>query len=72
MLAPMQFVCPICAGTNWREVVVPKAGGHYRTDFCECCGCSAMFRRAELFTIDRGKKPEAGLPLRSPGAKERQ
>jgi hypothetical protein len=63
----MQFVCPICAGTNWREVVVPKGGGYYRTDFCECCSCSAMFRRAELFTVGRGKKPEPEAPLESSG-----
>lgn len=63
MLCGMRFVCPICAGTNWREVVVPKGSGYYKTDFCECCGCSAMFRRAELFTVDRGQKPEAGRPL---------
>jgi len=51
----MQFLCPICASTNWREVVVPKGSGYYKTDFCECCGCSAMFRRAELFTVGRGR-----------------
>jgi hypothetical protein len=51
----MQFVCPICAGTSWREVVVPKDGGYYKTAFSECCGCSAMFRSAELFTVGRGK-----------------
>jgi hypothetical protein len=51
----MQFVCPICTGVNWREVVVPKGTGYYKTDFCECCGCSAMFRKAELFTVGRGK-----------------
>ena len=51
----MQFVCPICASTNWREVVVPKGTGYYKTAFAECCGCSAMFRSAELFTVGRGR-----------------
>ena len=54
----MDFICPICQGLNWREVVVRRSdGSYYRTDFRECCGCSAMFRRPELFTVGRGLKP---------------
>jgi hypothetical protein len=30
--------------------------GYYKTDFAECCGCTAMFRKPELFTVGRGKK----------------
>ncbi len=51
---PMEFICPICASINWREVVVPKGTGYYKTDFAECCGCSAILRRPELFTVGRG------------------
>jgi len=62
----MRFVCPICAATAWREVVVPKPGGHYRTDFGECCGCSVMFRKAELFTLSRGTRADMVTPLPAP------
>jgi len=34
---------------------VPRGTGYYKTDFCECCGCSAMFRKPDLFTVGRGK-----------------
>jgi hypothetical protein len=54
----MDFIRPICGSLNWREVVVPRSDdSYYRTDFRECCGCSAMFRRPELFTVGRGTKP---------------
>jgi hypothetical protein len=52
----------VCDASGW--VVVPKGTGYYKTDFCECCGCSAMFRKPELFTMGRGRKansiPEDG------------
>jgi hypothetical protein len=64
------FVCPICASVNWRDVVVPKGGGYYKTDFFECCGCTAMFRKPDLFTVGRGqKKSEPGKPYIGPGRK---
>jgi len=66
----MQFLCPICASTNWREVVVPKGSGYYKTDFCECCGCSAMFRRAELFTVGRGRS-SGETPTRRPDSAQK-
>ena len=34
---------------------MPKGTGYYKTAFSECCGCSAMFRSAALFTIARGR-----------------
>ena len=55
----MRFVCPICASINWRQVVVGRPdGSRYVTDFAECCGCSVMFRKPELFTVGRGRKDE--------------
>ena len=63
----MQFVCPICASTNWREVVVPKGTGYYKTAFAECCGCTAMFRRPDLFTVGRGRiSKDAAIPGSDP------
>src|ERR1039457_5908762 len=67
----MQFVCPICAGTSWREVVVPKGGGYYKTAFSECCGCSAMFRSADLFTVGRGKMSTDADRIDEPQTKPR-
>jgi hypothetical protein len=50
------FMCPICKCVNFKEVVVPRGEGYYRTAFFECCGCSAMFHDPAKFSVDRDAK----------------
>jgi hypothetical protein len=54
----MAFTCPICACINFREVVVPKGTGYYKTAFFECCTCSVMFRDPARFSVGRHEKAE--------------
>jgi hypothetical protein len=49
----MAFSCPICSCINFKDVVVPRGEGYYRTAFFECCGCSAMFRDPVKFSVDQ-------------------
>ncbi len=44
------FRCPICRSQFYKEVVVAKAGGKYKTEFFECSGCTVMFRDPVKFT----------------------
>jgi hypothetical protein len=47
---PRNGRCPICLKTSYTEVVVKKpGGGHYRTEFFQCSGCSVMFRDPHEF-----------------------
>jgi hypothetical protein len=57
----MAFRCSICSHINFKDVVVPRGDGCYRTAFLECCGCSVMFRAPEKFSVDRGEKAKAEL-----------
>jgi len=50
---------------------VPKGGGYYKTAFSECCGCSAMFRSADLFTVGRGKMSTDADRIDEPQTKPR-
>jgi hypothetical protein len=50
MSAKATFRCPICRSHFYKEVVVAKAGGFYKTEFFECSGCSVMFRDPDRFT----------------------
>jgi hypothetical protein len=61
----MEFRCPICSCINFRDVVVPKGSGYYRTAFFECCGCSVMFRDPAKFSLDRDKRAKAELAKRN-------
>lgn len=57
----MAFRCPICSHINFKDVVVPRGEGYYRTAFFECCTCSVMFRNPEKFSIDRDEKAKREL-----------
>jgi hypothetical protein len=46
----VRFQCPICTGSNFRDTVVPRGSGHYKTAFYECCGCGVMFRDPKKFS----------------------
>jgi hypothetical protein len=61
----MAFRCPICSHINFKEVVVSRGEGYYRTAFFECCGCSAMFRDPAKFSVDRDKKAKRELAERN-------
>jgi len=52
----MAFMCPICKSTNFKDVVVPRGEGYYRTAFFECCACSVMFHDPVKFSVDRDEK----------------
>jgi hypothetical protein len=52
----MGFMCPICKCINFKEVVVPRGGGYYRTAFFECCGRTAKFHDPTKFSVDRDEK----------------
>jgi len=60
----MAFMCPICKDTNFKDVVVPRGQGYYRTAFFECCGCSAMFHDPAKFTVGRDEKAKRELAER--------
>jgi hypothetical protein len=60
----MPFCCPICSHINFKDVVVPRGEGNYRTAFFERCGCSAMFRDPAKFSVDQDEKAK-----REPGKK---
>jgi hypothetical protein len=55
------FVCPICASVNFKDVVVPRGEGHYRTAFYECCSCSVMFHDPAKFSLDRDERAKQAL-----------
>jgi hypothetical protein len=61
----MAFMCPICKCINFKEVVVPRGEGYYRTAFLECCGCSVMFHDPEKFSLDRDERARRELAERN-------
>jgi hypothetical protein len=58
----MAFCCRICSHINFKDVVVPRGEGYYRTAFFECCGCSVVFRDPAKFSTDRDEKAKRELP----------
>jgi hypothetical protein len=50
----MQFQCRVCAGRNFKEVVVPRGDAYYKTAFYTCCGCGVMFVDHEKFGDPKG------------------
>jgi hypothetical protein len=57
----MAFMCPTCKCINFKDVVVPRGNGYYRTAFFECCSCSVMFRDPAKFSVDRDEKEKRAL-----------
>jgi hypothetical protein len=52
----MQFRCRLCAGVNFKQVVVTKGDGYYKTAFYTCCGCGVMFVDHEKFGDPNGHR----------------
>jgi hypothetical protein len=61
----MGFCCAICSHINFKDVIVPRGDGYYRTAFFECCGCSVMFHEPAKFSVDRDEKAKAELAERN-------
>jgi hypothetical protein len=47
----MAFRCPICSHINFKDVVVPRGDGYYRTAFFECCGLYSIDASSSGFGI---------------------
>ena len=52
------FTCPVCGADRYQPVVVnrPSRRDLYHTEFFECCGSSAMFRKPDVVELkSRGR-----------------